>query len=92
MGPTVLGMVALAAAVTLACGPTTDTEETLRSALKQTNIRDVDVDLDAATHTVHLTGTVDTLADRVRAEEVAAAVVGTTGEVRNDIVVSGLGR
>jgi osmotically-inducible protein OsmY len=85
-------MVVLTAALTLACGSPDDTEEMVRGALEQANLRTVDVDLDDAAHTVRLTGTVDTLSDRARAEEVAAAVVGTTGEVQNDIVVAGLGR
>ena len=66
-----------------------NTEEMVRGALEQANIGEVDVDRDQ--QTVRLTGTVDTLADRARAEELATAIVGTTGHVENEIVVAGLG-
>lgn len=86
-----LGTVVLAAGLTAACAPPANTEEMVRGALEQANIRDVDVDLDNAANTVRLTGTVDTIADRRRAEELATAIVGTSGHVQNAITVEGLG-
>jgi hypothetical protein len=82
---------ALAAALALACGRPDDTEEMVRDALDQANIGDVDVELDRRDQTFHLTGTVESLADRVRAQELATAIVGTTGQVENGITVEGLG-
>ena len=82
---------ALAAALTFACGRPDDTEEMVRDALDQANFGEIDVELDRTEQTFHLTGTVETLADRVRAQELAAAIVGTTGQVENDITVEGLG-
>jgi hypothetical protein len=84
---------ALAASVMLACGQNGDTEEMVRDALYQANIREVDIDvhLDREEQTVRLTGTVETLADRVRAQELATAIVGTSGQIENEIAVEGLG-
>jgi hypothetical protein len=79
----------IGAALLLACTPSDDMEEMVRDALKQANVGEVEVHRDA--NTVHLTGTVDTLADRSRAEELAAAIVGTAGRVSNEIAVTGLG-
>jgi osmotically-inducible protein OsmY len=39
---------------------------------------------------VHLKGVVPTMADRLRAEEVAGAAVGTSGQVLNELMVAGL--
>jgi osmotically-inducible protein OsmY len=39
---------------------------------------------------VHLQGTVDTMADRTRANEIATAVVGTSGRVLNELTVDTL--
>jgi hypothetical protein len=78
-----------AAAVLVGCTPENDTEEAVRGALMQANIREVDVVTDG--RTVRLSGQVDTLAERTRAVELAAAIVGTTSEVENDITVTGLG-
>ena len=80
---------AAAAAAMVACGRADDTEEMVRAALVQADIREVDVVADE--DTVRLTGTVDTLADRTRAVELAAAIVGTAAAVRNEITVTGLG-
>jgi hypothetical protein len=62
----------------------------VRDALAQSNLRDVRVSR-VEPATFHLTGTVETLADRLRAEELAAGVVGAAGDVRNEIDVTGLG-
>jgi hypothetical protein len=83
--------VALTVTLVLACGRPGDTEEMVEDALYQANIRDVDVHRDRSQQIVRLTGTVETLADRVRAHELATAIVGTSGRVENEISVEGLG-
>ncbi len=80
-------LVLVAAAV--ACGRT-DTEANIRKALQQANMRKVTVDVDRDAQIVHLQGTVDSAADRSRAEEVANAVVGTTGHVFNELTIAGV--
>jgi osmotically-inducible protein OsmY len=91
-----MGFRALAvAAGVLACvgagcrrGP--DTEGNLRKALDQANMQQVNVKVDDDEHIVHLKGTVNSMADRSRAQEVADAVVGTSGRVLNELTVKGL--
>lgn len=81
----------VAVAVVGGCDGTTRTEENVREALDQASVGgDVEVVVDPATNVVHLTGTVETLADRTRAGEVASAVVGTSGRVVNDLTVETL--
>ena len=67
-----------------------NTEENLRKALNQANMQHVDVKVDADEHIVHLKGVVGSMADRSRAQEVADAVVGTSGRVLNELSVKGL--
>jgi osmotically-inducible protein OsmY len=50
----------------------------------------VRIEVDDDANIVHLQGTVDTMADRTRAQEVASAAVGTTGRVLNELTVKGL--
>lgn len=76
-------------AIAVACGPADDTEEMVRAALAQANLDEVDVSADEGI--VRLSGTVDTLADRTRAVELASVLVGDTARVDNQIAVSGLG-
>jgi osmotically-inducible protein OsmY len=82
--------VALAAAMAIGCGGADATEDNVRLALEQANIEDVAVDVDDSGRVVRLTGTVGTMAERTRAEEVASAVVGTTGQVVTDLSVAGV--
>ncbi len=72
------------------CGRGADTEENVRRALDQANMQVVQVQVDEEASIVHLKGTVDTMGDRTRAEEVASAAVGTTGRVLNELTVKGL--
>jgi len=67
-----------------------DTQENLRKALDQANMQQVTVKVDDDEHIVHLRGTVNSMADRSRAEEVAGAVVGTSGRVLNELSIKGL--
>ena len=67
-----------------------DTSGNLRKALDQANMQQVNVKVDDDEHIVHLKGTVNSMADRSRAQEVADAVVGTSGRVLNELTVKGL--
>jgi hyperosmotically inducible periplasmic protein len=78
------------AALVGGCSPAPDTQENVRQALDQANMQVVEVEVDDQANIVHLKGTVDTLGDRTRAEEVASAAVGTTGRVLNELTVKGL--
>jgi osmotically-inducible protein OsmY len=86
----VTSAVILACALTAACGGRPDTKENVEKALQQANIEEVAVDVDDEANVVHLKGTVDTMSDRTRAEEVASAAVGTSGRVLNELTVEGL--
>jgi len=79
-----------AASLGVACHRAPDTENTVRKALNQANMQQVDVKVDDDEHIVHLKGTVGSLAERSRAEEVAGAIVGTSGRVLNELTVKGL--
>jgi osmotically-inducible protein OsmY len=78
------------AVVAIGCGRGPDTEENVRKALDQANMQAVQVDVDDNANIVHLKGTVETIGDRTRAEEVASATVGTSGRVLNELTVKGL--
>lgn len=67
-----------------------DTEGSVRKALDQANMQHVAVKVDDDEHIVHLRGTVGSMADRSRAQEVADAVVGTSGRVLNELTIKGL--
>ena len=73
-----------------ACHRAPDTEDTLRKALDQANMQQVEVKVDNDERIVHLKGAVGSMAERSRAEEVADAVVGTSGRVLNELTVKGL--
>jgi osmotically-inducible protein OsmY len=66
--------------------PASNTEK----ALKDASLNDVKVDWDKDVRIAHLRGTVDSPADRERAEQVAASTVGTTGKVLNEITIKGI--
>ena len=82
--------VLLACAVTAACGGQVDHKENVEKALTQANLENVAVDVDDDANIVHLKGTVGSMSDRTRAEEVASAAVGTSGRVLNELTVEGL--
>lgn len=82
--------VLLTSVLLLACGGPGDPKGNVKKALDQANIPNVAVALDDETKIVHLTGTVSSMSDRTRAEEIAVAAVGTTGRVLNDLTVEGL--
>lgn len=80
----------LVLAAVAACDSGPDTEDSVRQALDHANMQAVQVEVDEEANIVHLQGTVDTIADRTRANEIATAVVGTSGRVLNDLTVEGL--
>lgn len=82
--------VLVACALLVGCGGRPDTKENVEKALEQANIDNVAVAVDDNENLVHLKGTVGTMSDRTRAEEVAAAAVGTSGRVLNELTVEGL--
>ena len=83
-------MVVAAVCFGSACHRAADTKGTLRKALDQANMHQVEVKVDNDEHIVHLKGMVGSMAERSRAEEVADAVVGTSGRVLNEVTVKGL--
>jgi osmotically-inducible protein OsmY len=80
----------LTCTLALACGGREDPKENVAKALKEANLANVAVDVDKDSNIVHLKGTVGTMSDRTRAEEVASAAVGTSGRVLNELTVEGL--
>jgi len=80
----------LLALAAVACGGRVDHKENVEKALTQANLDQVAVDVDEDANIVHLKGTVGSMSDRTRAEEVAAAAVGTSGRVLNELTVEGL--
>lgn len=81
-------MVALFAAYGCQRGP--DTKGDVRKALDQANMQHVELKVDSDEHIVHLQGVVGSMAERTRAQEVADAVVGTSGRVLNELTVKGV--
>jgi osmotically-inducible protein OsmY len=87
---TLLATVAVVACLGAACHRGPRTEENVRKALDQANMQQVGVKVDDPESIVHLRGTVGSLTERSRAEEVAGAVVGTSGRVLNELTVKGV--
>jgi osmotically-inducible protein OsmY len=76
---------------TVACGAaTTDPTRPAEQALRQAALEEVEIDWDDEVRIAHLVGTVDSPTDRRRAEDVAEAVIGTTGHVLNELTIRGL--
>jgi len=86
----IAAVVPIVAVVGTGCHRGPDTRDDVRQALDQANMQQVDVKVDDQERIVHLQGIVGSLADRSRAQEVADAVVGTTGRVLNELTVKGL--
>jgi hyperosmotically inducible periplasmic protein len=83
----------IAAALTLAlvaCNRTPDPTEAAEKALEQANLAGVDVQWDRDARIAHLKGTVDSTADRQRAEDIAESAIGTAGRLLNELTVKGL--
>lgn len=90
MKSSITSSVFVLATLVIACGGRPDTKDNVEKALKQANMDAVAVDVDHDSNIVHLKGTVGTMSDRTRAEEVATAAVGTSGRVLNELTVEGL--
>jgi osmotically-inducible protein OsmY len=78
------------AAVLAACHTGPNPTDEVNKALKQANLNEVSVDWDSGARVAHLRGRVDQPTDRQRAEDVAAAAVGTTGKVLNEVTIKGM--
>ena len=78
------------APLSYACNRGPDVKEQVQHSLKQANIDDVNVDWDKKENIVHLKGSVDSAAERARAEQVASTAVGTSGKVLNELTVEGV--
>ena len=85
-----LAALAMAAWAGTGCQRGPDVEGNVRKALDQANMQEVAVKVDGESSIVHLKGTVGSMAVRSRAQEVADAVVGTSGRVLNELTVKGL--
>jgi osmotically-inducible protein OsmY len=90
MKNTLSSAVLFACVFAVGCGGRVDHKENVEKALTQANLEHVAVDVDDDANIVHLKGTVGSMSDRTRAEEVAAAAVGTSGRVLNELTVEGL--
>src|SRR5215470_15933943 len=80
----------LLAAALAACNRGPDPTDKIQRDLKSASIPDVNVDYDGGNKVVHLTGAVDTSAEKSRAEEIAQRAVGTSGKVANELTVKGV--
>jgi osmotically-inducible protein OsmY len=69
------------------CSTGPDPSADVTKALKDANLPQITVDWDGDARVAHLKGTVDQTADRQRAEELAAAAVGTSGKVLNEVTI-----
>jgi osmotically-inducible protein OsmY len=86
----VVSVAVLALCLGAGCRRGPDTEGNVRKALDQANMQQVDIKVDDEERIVHLQGIVGSMAERSRAQEVADAVVGTSGRVLNELTVRGL--
>ena len=82
-----MSILLVGAPLSYACNRGPDVKEQVQDSLKQADIEDVNVDWDKKENIVHLKGSVDTTAERQRAEQVASAAVGTSGKVLNELTV-----
>ncbi len=84
------GLAFCLAAGLAACNRGPDPSDNVNKALKDANLDSVKVNWDSGTRVAHLKGTVNRPTDRERAEDVAAAAVGTTGRVLNELTIKGI--
>ena len=80
-------MVVSSMAMVGACNRGPDVKDRVSTQLKNERIDDVNVDYDRDARIVHLKGTVDSPAEKLRAERVAEQAVGTSGRVANELTV-----
>ena len=65
-------------------------EARVKDQLKDANVKDVDANWNKDERALHLTGKVDAVAEKQRAEDIASRVVGTSGRVVNEVKVEGV--
>jgi hyperosmotically inducible periplasmic protein len=82
-----LSALLVGAPLSYACNRAPDVKGEVQQSLKQANIDDVNVDYDKNEKVVHLKGSVDSAAERQRAEDVATQAVGTSGKVLNELTI-----
>jgi osmotically-inducible protein OsmY len=82
----------LSAALSVAACSNTgnDPGDRVDKALKDANVKNVNVDYDKDGRVVHLKGKVNTSYDRDRADQIANSIVGTSGKVVNELTVEGM--
>ncbi len=80
----------VAAPMATACNNQPDVEEQVSRSLEQNNLDNVRVEWDDEAKIAHLRGSVDSSADRQRAEEIANTAVGTNGTVLNELTIEGM--
>lgn len=83
-------ILAIGLSLTACSKSTRDPSDKVSVALKEANLRDVDVNYDRDERVVHLKGTVGTAGERAQAEEIADRAVGTSGKVLNKVTVKGV--
>jgi len=66
-----------------------DPKERVSNDLKSADIKTVDVDYDRDARVLHLKGSVDTPAEKARAEDIAHRAVGTAGTIANELTIKG---
>ena len=77
------------AATLVACDRAPDPADQVKNALKAEKIDDVTVNFDRDSKVIHLKGSVDSNAEKMRAEQVATKAVGTAGNVLNELTIEG---
>ena len=85
-----VALAATVAAFAVACHRGPDPRDNVNRALKDAQLDKVEVKWDDDAHIAHLRGTVETPTDKQRAEDVAAAAVGTSGRVLNELTIKGV--
>jgi osmotically-inducible protein OsmY len=80
----------VAAPMATACNTQPDVEEQVSRSLEQNKLDNVRVEWDDEAKIAHLRGSVNSSADRQRAEEIANTAVGTNGTVLNELTVEGM--
>jgi osmotically-inducible protein OsmY len=88
--PTITSAVLLTFALAMACVGGRNKQDDVEKALQQANLPKIAVKVDSDANVVHISGSVDSMSDRTRAEEIANSAVGTTGRVLNELTVDGL--
>jgi osmotically-inducible protein OsmY len=84
-----LTLVLFFAASVFACDRRPDPSDQVKDALRAEKIDHVNVNYDRDSKVIHLKGSVDSNAEKMRAEQAAAKAIGTAGHVLNELTVEG---